>query len=119
MAAVVAKATATSATDGQIADPDSTMTDVAPAASQPRKFKASELPLTSATRSAIEGLAHAFKKKGGYDTTRKNVWETFEASVCDKKSFNVQICPAKYVLTSRYSGTGAPRAGHQSNPRGR
>jgi len=47
-----------------------------------RKFKASELPLSSATRSAIEGLTHSFKKKGGYDTIRKQVWDKFEASVC-------------------------------------
>lgn len=42
-----------------------------------RTFKASDLPLTSATRSAIEGLAHSFKKKGGYDAIRKQVWEKF------------------------------------------
>lgn len=54
----------------------------APTVTHPRKFKASELPLTSATRTAIDGLAHAFKKKGGYDATRKQVWDTFEASVC-------------------------------------
>ncbi|KAI0439942.1 hypothetical protein F4803DRAFT_529309, partial [Xylaria telfairii] len=47
----------------------------------PRKFKASDLPLPSATRSAIEGLAHSFKKKGGYDAIRKQVWEKFEQSV--------------------------------------
>jgi hypothetical protein len=47
----------------------------------PRKFKASDLPLPSATRTAIEGLAHSFKKKGGYDAIRKQVWEKFEASV--------------------------------------
>ncbi|TGJ86896.1 hypothetical protein E0Z10_g1875 [Xylaria hypoxylon] len=47
---------------------------------QPRKFKASDLPLPSATRSAIEGLAHSFKKKGGYDAIRKQVWEKFEQS---------------------------------------
>ena len=47
-----------------------------------RRFKASDLPLTSATRSAIEALAHSFKKKGGYDAIRKSVWEKFEASVC-------------------------------------
>lgn len=47
-----------------------------------RKFKASDLPLPSATRTAIEGLAHSFKKKGGYDAIRKQVWEKFEASVC-------------------------------------
>ncbi|KAF3064685.1 arginine rich protein [Daldinia childiae] len=46
----------------------------------PRKFKASDLPLPSATRSAIEGLAHSFKKKGGYDAIRKQIWEKFEQS---------------------------------------
>lgn len=46
-----------------------------------RKFKASDLPLTTATRTAIEGLAHSFKKQGGYDAIRKQVWEKFEASV--------------------------------------
>ncbi|KAK8032446.1 arginine rich protein [Apiospora arundinis] len=50
-----------------------------------RKFKASDLPLTSATRSAIEGLAHSFKKKGGYDAIRKQVWEQFEASDYEKQ----------------------------------
>lgn len=55
----------------------------APEATAPprRKFKASDLPLPSATRSAIERLAHNFKKKGGYDAIRKQVWEKFEASV--------------------------------------
>ncbi|KAI1341961.1 hypothetical protein F5Y15DRAFT_373768, partial [Xylariaceae sp. FL0016] len=48
----------------------------------PRKFKASDLPLPSATRSAIENLAHSFKKKGGYDAIRKQVWEKFAQSVC-------------------------------------
>ncbi|KAI0123066.1 hypothetical protein BJ170DRAFT_124297 [Xylariales sp. AK1849] len=47
-----------------------------------RTFKASDLPLTTATRSAIEGLAHSFKKQGGYDAIRKQVWDKFEASVC-------------------------------------
>jgi hypothetical protein len=50
----------------------------------PRKFKASELPLPSATRAAIESLAHSFKKEGAYDSIRKQVWDKFEASVCRK-----------------------------------
>lgn len=56
---------------------------------KPRKFKASELPLPSATRSAIEELAHGFKKKGGYDESRKGVWDFFEASV---RAFHVHCC---------------------------
>ncbi|CAJ2507765.1 Uu.00g089510.m01.CDS01 [Anthostomella pinea] len=51
-----------------------------PAPLAPRKFKASELPLSKATRSSVEGLAHSFKKKGGYDASRKQVWEKFEQS---------------------------------------
>jgi hypothetical protein len=47
-----------------------------------RKFKASDLPLPSATRSAIDNLAHAFKKKGRYDAIRKRLWAKFEAKVC-------------------------------------
>jgi hypothetical protein len=50
---------------------------------EPRHFKASELPLPSATRAAIESLAHAFKKEGAYDTIRKQVWDKFKASVRD------------------------------------
>jgi hypothetical protein len=53
----------------------------------PRRFKASELPLTQSTRQAIEALAHNFKKKGGYDAIRKQVWDKFEASVCALHSF--------------------------------
>lgn len=50
----------------------------------PRTFKASELPLPSATRAAIESLALSFKKEGAYDDIRKQVWENFEASVRHK-----------------------------------
>ena len=46
-----------------------------------KKLKTSDLPLASATRAAIEGLAHTFKKKGGYDSLRKQVWEDLERSV--------------------------------------
>lgn len=46
------------------------------------KFKASDLPLPSATRAAIESLAQSFKKEGGYDAMRKQIWDKFEASVC-------------------------------------
>lgn len=46
-----------------------------------RKYKASDLPLPSATRGAIESLANGFKKKGDYDTIRKQIWESFETSV--------------------------------------
>ncbi len=46
-----------------------------------KKLKTSDLPLASATRGAIENLAHLYKKKGGYDTLRKQVWEDLEKSV--------------------------------------
>jgi COMPASS (Complex proteins associated with Set1p) component shg1 len=46
-----------------------------------KKLKTSDLPLTSVQRGAVEGLAHTFKKKGGYDSLRKSVWEDLEKSV--------------------------------------
>jgi hypothetical protein len=77
----------------------------APAA---RKFKASDLPLPSLTRSAIEGLVHSFKKKGGYDAIRKQVWEKFEASVStitlsptSHRAF-VSILPFAHLLYDLY-----------------
>lgn len=57
----------------------------------PRKFKASELPLPSATRAAIESLAHSFKKEGAYDSIRKQVWDKFEASVRIKATGSCQF----------------------------
>ncbi|KAK3326514.1 complex proteins associated with Set1p component shg1-domain-containing protein [Apodospora peruviana] len=50
-----------------------------------RKFKASELPLSSSTRAAVDGLAHTFKKKGGYDAIRKQAWEQFENGGYEKQ----------------------------------
>lgn len=49
----------------------------------PRKrFKTSELPLNATQKSTIDGLLHTIKKKGEYDSLRKNVWSQFEESVC-------------------------------------
>lgn len=82
MAVATVNAAPPTATNGPRAVTDTSVTDVPVVIPKIHKFKASELPLPSATRSAIEDLAHAFKKKGGYDETRKSVWETFESSVC-------------------------------------
>lgn len=46
-----------------------------------KKIKTSELPLSSAQRTAVESLSHRFKKKGGYDVIRKKVWGKLEGSV--------------------------------------
>ncbi|KAL6721640.1 hypothetical protein ACLMJK_000744 [Lecanora helva] len=45
-----------------------------------KRFKTSELPLNSAQRSAIDGILHTVKKKGEYDTLRKQVWSQFAES---------------------------------------
>lgn len=47
-----------------------------------KKVKTSELPLASATRAAIEGLAHTYKKKGTYDELRTKIWQELEKGVC-------------------------------------
>ncbi|OWP06209.1 hypothetical protein B2J93_4330 [Marssonina coronariae] len=45
-----------------------------------KKLKTSDIPLSSATRQSIDELAYKFKKKGGYDSLRKQVWEDLEKS---------------------------------------
>lgn len=52
-----------------------------PAVLPRKRFKASELPLTSTQRSSIDGLLHTIKKKGEYDSLRKRVWSQLEESV--------------------------------------
>ena len=48
---------------------------------QRKRFKTSELPLTSGQRSSIDALLHTFKKKGGFDVLRKKVWAGFNDDV--------------------------------------
>lgn len=57
------------------------MTAVQPEFSHRKKITTADLPLSSAKRSAISSLAHTFKKRGGYDSLRKEVWDQLEASV--------------------------------------
>ncbi|KAL9617135.1 MAG: hypothetical protein Q9160_008078 [Pyrenula sp. 1 TL-2023] len=44
------------------------------------KFKLSELPLTKDQRTSIDALLNTFKKKGGYDKLRKQVWAQYTGS---------------------------------------
>lgn len=51
--------------------------------SRPRKkFKTSDLPLSTATKSAIDALVLTTKKKGEFDWLRKTVWGQYGESVC-------------------------------------
>ena len=47
-----------------------------------KKLRPSELPLSQTQRTAIDNLAHTFRKKGHYDSIRKDLLAQFEASVC-------------------------------------
>lgn len=53
--------------------------DAPPAAR--KKPRPAELPLSQAQRTAIDNLAHTFRKKGHYDSIRKDLLAQFEASV--------------------------------------
>lgn len=46
-----------------------------------KKFKADDLPLTTAQHAVIDKLLHSFKKKGGFDTVRKQIWADFNDGV--------------------------------------
>lgn len=57
----------------------------------PRKrFKTSELPLTSTQRATIDSLLHTVKKKGEYDALRKKIWSQYASSVCVEVSDTLQ-----------------------------
>jgi hypothetical protein len=47
-----------------------------------KKLRPSELPLSQTKRSAIDNLVHTFRKKGHYDSIRKELLAQYEASVC-------------------------------------
>lgn len=46
-----------------------------------KKLKTSDLPLTQNKRAAIEAILHTFKKKGEFDSLRKDAFNKFEQSV--------------------------------------
>ncbi|EEQ30929.1 arginine rich protein [Microsporum canis CBS 113480] len=55
-----------------------------------KKFKLSELPISTAQRTAIDNLLYSFKKKGGFDAVRKEVWAKFNDSDA-KNSFTASL----------------------------
>ncbi|KAJ5554144.1 hypothetical protein N7513_004103 [Penicillium frequentans] len=68
-----------------MADPEA-MEDVQLGAKRPaldieslksKKFKADDLPLSSAQHASIDKLLLSFKKKGGFDSIRKKIWADF------------------------------------------
>ena len=52
-----------------------------PQISHPKRFKPSDLPLSAAQKSAIDGLVHTIKKKGIYDKLRHDLLARFKESV--------------------------------------
>lgn len=47
-----------------------------------KKFKTDDLPLSAAQHAVIDKLLHSFKKKGGFDSVRKQIWAEFNDGVC-------------------------------------
>ncbi|EKG16865.1 hypothetical protein MPH_05846 [Macrophomina phaseolina MS6] len=45
-----------------------------------KKLKTSDLPLTQNKRAAIEAILHTFKKKGEFDSLRKDAFQKFDQS---------------------------------------
>lgn len=46
-----------------------------------KKFKTSELPASVSQRAAVDSLLYSFKKKGGFDLARKQIWGEFNGNV--------------------------------------
>ncbi|KAF7718902.1 Uncharacterized protein PECH_006640 [Penicillium ucsense] len=49
-----------------------------------KKYKPEDLPISAAQNAAIDKLLHSFKKKGGFDSIRKQIWAEFNEG--DSKS---------------------------------
>ena len=52
-----------------------------PEISHPKRFRSSDLPLSAAQKSAIDGLVHTIKKKGIYDKLRHDLLAQFMKGV--------------------------------------
>lgn len=46
-----------------------------------KKFKTDDLPLSATQHAVIDKLLHSFKKKGGFDSVRKQIWADFNDGV--------------------------------------
>lgn len=46
-----------------------------------KKFRADDLPISASQHAAIDKLLHSFKKKGGFDSIRKQIWAEFNDGV--------------------------------------
>jgi hypothetical protein len=46
-----------------------------------KKFKTDDLPLSATQHAVIDKLLHSFKKKGGFDSVRKQIWAEFNDGV--------------------------------------
>ena len=55
--------------------------DTTPSARSRRRFKASELPIQPAQRSAIDDLVRTIKRDGEFDKLRKEIWAEYSQSV--------------------------------------
>jgi hypothetical protein len=56
-----------------------------------KKFKADDLPLSAAQHAAIDKLLHSFRKKGGFDNMRKQIWAEFNDGVYCASNFRSVI----------------------------
>ncbi|OQD78169.1 hypothetical protein PENDEC_c001G04324 [Penicillium decumbens] len=60
-----------------------------------KKFKVDDLPLSATQHAAIDKLLHSFKKKGGFDNVRKQLWAEFNDGEYKTKFTNQLIALAE------------------------
>ena len=73
----------------------------APAPAPRKKLRPSELPLSQAQRTAIDNLAHTFRKKGHYDSIRKDLLAQFEVSVRRESGYSRRWHDLTYIYVAR------------------
>lgn len=77
-----------------------------------KKLRPSELPLSQAKRSAIDSLVHTFRKKGQYDTIRKELMAQYVAGVgASSTSCKFRMLIYSIIASQRRACHGAERVG--------
>lgn len=68
-----------------------------------KRFKAEDLPISAAQHAAIDKLLHSFKKKGGFDSIRKQIWAEFNDGV-----WHILAKAVCFITTAHIHGANTP-----------
>jgi hypothetical protein len=80
-----------------------------------KKFKTDDLPLSAAQHAVIDKLLHSFKKKGGFDSVRKQIWADFNEGVWD--IIHMLFCALLIILNRNFEAISPTSWSHLQSQR--